>query len=909
MRYLTLVILSFLLIHVHTAVKAQVIPLKTDSIPLTELVDRNSQLTMDFPFEKVYVHFDKPYYAVGDTAWFKSYVTTLQNMPSPLSKILYLEIINSRDSLVETVKLPIIDGTASGSIDLNYENYVQENYHVRAYTQWMLNFPSEYFFYKNFPVGNALNKDLATHITFQKQLSGKNVKVFADLKLWDGENKTYKDRRVNWEVEADYERVARGRGNTNVYGEMKFDFSSNSSVPLREGKLKISMESGKNSSLNKTIPLSSLSLENDLQFFPEGGDLIAGLPITVAFKAIQENGLGIHLDGEIVGSDGQTITQISAHHLGMGTFKFTPQYGNTYFANVNFSDGTSGTFQLPAVKESGIALAVDASDPLQLKFTILSNEAYLRQNYNKGFYIVARNGGVIYYAAQSVLRNQAHAGSVAKINFPTGIVQLAILDASGRVLSERLTFVSQQDLLDLKVSTDKSQYGFRSPVQMSLQAQQSEEPVSANFSVAVIDESKVPFDENEETTILSSLLLNSDLTGYIEKPNYYFNPANEDRFEKLETLLLTQGYRRYEYKDLVDQKAPTIALLPEQSLSISGIIRRTDGMPLGNTPILLQIPERAFYKDGLTDQDGRFIFDNLIFQDSVEAVVNARAGSSIRDLMINVDGEPFPKLAPNVNKPSDILNLDSALFVYLDNSRLNNASGFLLREVEVESRPARQPSHTDHAALTGLSMMPDYTTQGDQLAGCNTLVSCIGTVSGLTYVDNQLFLSRNYNAGNRIPVEIYVSGMPVDVSYLNSLQPSGIASIEVFLTDGMSGINQRTGTSGVVVVNLKEVKKQTLSREEVNALFAPKNILRFNPKGYSVERSFYVPKYEGPRTSLQTKDSRSTVFWQPNAFTDEQGNAVFHYFTADDKGTYRVVVEGVNAEGRIGREVYRFTVE
>lgn len=881
-----------------------------DSIPITTIVEKNSKLNMDFPLEKVYAHFDKPYYAVGDTAWFKVYLTTIQNIPSPLSKIVYLDVITSRDSLVETLKLPVHNSVATGSISISHLNFEQGNYRVRAYTRWMLNFSQAYFFSHNLTVGNAINKELITHIDLTNSTTEKNIRVNAGITFKNEENKPLRNKKVSWEVVADYDRVSRGRGVTDDNGFLALDFNSSRNVPLNEGKLTTTLEVEKNEYLTADFPLTSVNSENDVQFFPEGGDLVAGLPSKVAFKAIRSNGLGIEMKGDLVDSEGAVITSFNTEHLGMGKLIFTPLINKIYFANITFSDGTQGTFQLPTVKAEGVNLAVDNSDPLNLKFNINANEAHLKRNLNKGFYIIGRNGGVIYYAAQSVMRNQVHTATVPKSNFPSGIVELSILASDGKVLSERLAFVLQSDTLNINVETDQSAYKSRQHVKTKLNVTSFGLPIAGNFSVSVIDESKVPVDENTETTILSSLLLTSDIEGYIEQPNYYFSEKNADRFDKLDLLMLTQGYRRYLYSDIISDKVPAIALLPEQALNISGVIRRSDGMPLVNNPILLQIPEKAFYKDGITDDKGRFVFSDLMFQDSVEAVVNARGASSSRNLMINVDGEPFAAIDKNINAPDEILNIDTKLDTYLENSRLQNSTGFLLKEVQVEGRTAPKPSHRDHSALTGLSMMADFTTEGDQLGGCNNLINCLSTVMGLTYVDNTLYLSRTYNAGSRIPAEIYVSGMPVDVSYLHSIQPSGIESIQVFLDDGMTGINQRSNTSGVVVINLKEVKKGVqISRQELRDLFPPSNILKFNPKGYSVDRVFYVPRYTAPRSSLQGKDNRSTVYWNPLLSTDQAGNTEFDYFTADDKGTYRVVVEGIDSDGHIGRAVYRYNVE
>lgn len=904
MKYLKLIVVFTFLISLKLTAFSQ-----QDSIPITDILDRNSKLNMDFPLEKVYVHFDKPYYAVGDTVWFKAYLTSIQNIPSPLSKIVYLDVVTSGDSLVETIKLPVINSVATGSISLSHLNFKQDNYHVRAYTRWMLNFSPDYFFTHNLYVGNAINKELNTHIILTNSNTDKNVKVNAGITFRNEANRPLYNRKVSWEVIADYDRISRGRGVTDGNGFLALDFSSSRDVPIREGKLITTVEVGKNEFLKASFPLTSVNSENDIQFFPEGGELVAELPTQVAFKAIRSDGLGIELKGDVVDAQGKIVASLASEHLGMGKFSFIPENNGVYFANISFSDGTKGTFQLPTVKGEGMSLVVDNSDPLNLKFKINANSAYLKKNFNKGFYIVGRSGGVVYYAAQSVLRNQVHTGSVPKSNFPSGIAQLSILSTSGKVISERVAFILQNDTLNVKLKADLPSYKPRQKVNMKLNASIEDRPILGNFSVSVIDESKVPLNEDDETTILSSLLLSSDIEGYIEKPNYYFSKIDAERLAKLDLLMLTQGYRRYLYKDIIANQVPPVNFLPEHALSISGIIRRSDGMPLAHNQILLQIPEKAFYKDGITDDKGRFIFTDLIFQDSVEAIVNARGSSSSRNLMINVDGEPYPALSKNINAPDELLNIDSVLATYLDNSKLQNSTGFLLKEVQVEGR-IKKPSHTDHSALAGLAMLADFTTEGDQLSGCTMLINCLSTIMGLTYIDNFLYLTRSYNSGNRIPVEIYVGGMPVDVNYLHSLQTSGVESIEVFLNDGLTGINQRSNTNGVVVINLKETPRgQQLSRQEFSELFSPTNIMKFMPKGYSVERVFYVPRYTGPRTSLQSKDNRSTIHWSPLILTNDNGEAEFEYYTADDKGTYRVVMEGIDSEGHIGRTVYRFKVE
>lgn len=880
-----------------------------DSIPVTTIVEKVNKQVTDIPLEKVYLHFDKPYYAVGDTIWFKAYLTSIQNIPSELSKIVYVDVLSSKDSIVESIKIPVMNGVAPGSIPISDASFKQGNYHIRAYTRWMLNFSPNYFFSKNLLVGNAINKDISTNITFNSTATDKNVKVNAQVLIKNEDNVPLSNRRVNWEVIVDYERISRGRGDTDAKGLLNIEFSSSKDVDLRSGQLVATVEIGKAKPVNVSFPLKTAVLENDIQFFPEGGDLIADLLSEVAFKALRSDGLGVELKGTVVDAEGNTVAEMTSQHLGMGKFLFTPGNNKTYFANVEFADGTKGTFKLPAVKAEGISVSVDNSDLTNLKFVIRANRPYVEKNFNSGFYIIGRNGGIVYYAAQSVLRSQEYSASIPKKNFPTGIAQLSILSSSGNILSERVVFIKQADSLTMNLTSDLPKYTQRQKVQMKLNASSAGEPSLGSFSVAVIDESKVPVNDDKETTILSSLLLSSDIEGYIEEPNYYFHEVNNKKLSDLDLLMLTQGYRRYTYNDILANKPPAISYLPEKSLAVSGMIRRKDGMPLTNGRLLLQIPERSFYKDGKTDDKGRFSFTDLAFQDSVEVVINARNNLNSENLMIMTDGEPFPQPDISASVPDEVINIDSALETYLQNSKLQNSSGFLLREVTIEGRAARAPSHADYGALTGLSMQADYLYKGDQLKGCNELIGCLTGSMGLTYVDRLLYLSRSYNTGNRLPIEIYANGLQVDVNYLMGIQVEGIESIEVFMNDGVSGINSRNRTNGVLVINMKEIKKTKVSAQDLADLFPPTNIMTFMPNGYSAERQFYVPKYSGPQTTLQSRDNRTTIYWNPYLLTDEKGDLTFEYFNSDGKGTFRVVVEGIDEDGHIGRSVYRYQVE
>ncbi|RKD19522.1 hypothetical protein BCY91_13035 [Pelobium manganitolerans] len=881
--------------------------LKAQNIPLTELAQKQAQLSAAFPIEKVHLQFDKPYYAVGDTAWFKAYVLSGLNIPSPYSKILYVEFINERDSLMETLKFPLENSVASGSLLFPYPDFKEGNYHVRAYTKWMLNRDADYFFSKNIYVGNALNKELSTNIAFDGSIDDKAQRVKAKILFKDANGKPLANKKVSWEVNADFTRVGRGKETTDANGAITLDFSSSNKIALNSGVLSTSVELGDKKVVNKNFDLKTAILENDIQFFPEGGNLLNGVETKIGFKAISSNGLGTAVSGTVSNQNGQKVGEFKSQHLGMGHFLLHPKFGEKYTADVLFENGEKKTFALPAVTNEGINLAISQkADSLYLK--IATTDEFLEKNKNQAFYIVAQNGNALFYAAQSVLRLKDYTIVLPVDNFPNGLLQVSILKPNYQPYTERLTFILRKDFTSVSLKPETPAFNGRQKIKFNLQLLGGVNPAQGNYSVSVINAAKVPFDVNKETTIYSNLLLSSYIAGYVEQPNYYFNTENPSRLEDLDNLLLTQGYSSFAYADIAAGKTPKVNVMPEDGINISGTIRRSDGMPWDKARLLFQIPDKHYSTTAITDKDGRFEFKHLIFKDSSEVIINARNNVNSKDIRIMVDGESYPALTRNINKADNVLNMDSFMETYLANSKIEHRDAFMLQEVVVKAAPSKKPSHTDYTALAGLSMQADREIAGDQLAGCNILTNCLAT-AGLTYIDYQLYLTKAYTQGSRTPIEIYVNDMPVDVNYLLGLDPKGIESIEVFNNDGLTGINQRTNTLGVVVFNMKEIKKTPISKDQLKDLFPPNNVLTFKPKGYSTTRSFYVPKYAGPRTSLQMQDYRTTIYWNPQVLTDKDGKGSFEFYNSDDKGPYRVILEGVDASGNIARGVYEYSLK
>lgn len=882
-----------------------------DTISLNSIIQKNQKLIDEYPIEKVYLHFDKPYYAVGDTIWFKAYIAATHDQPSDLSKVIYIDIISEKDTLVRSVRLPVVNTSAYGSLTLNPSAYKAGNYRIRAYTYWMLNGEEAYFFSKNIRIGSAINRKIITNITLKGEDTGGAPKVSAQILYKDPEGNPLSNRKIDWRVISNFENIAKGRGTTDAQGVITLALTSNQKAALDAGVLETILETADEKQITSIFPLKNSFSDADIQFFPEGGELIENIRGKVAFKAIGERGLGVGVKGEITDNTGKVITTFESQHLGMGIFALMPEPGLSYKANLVFSNGVKKTVTLPLIKSSSISLSAINTDPKNLALRISSNNTYFSANQNKNYYIVARSKGIICYAAKASLKAAIFTASIPKNKFPTGIVQVTLFSASGEPLTERLVFIKHPDLLTLSVNTDKKIYGIRQPVKMNVTAKTSNVPVEGNFSISVINETKVPFDENQEITILSSFLLSSELKGYIESPNYYFNQTNEKKLTDMDLLMLTQGYRKFTYKDILADKKPAVNFLPEQGMEISGTLRSANGMPVSRGTLKLVAPANRFYAETLTDVNGIFRFKNVNVPDSAEVSITARSSTGARNMMIMLDGNAFPNISKNVNAPDEILNIDSILNPYLLNSqRQYRMTTQMLQEVVVKATAIKKTSHNDYAALSGLSMLADHTIDGERFKGCNVMLSCLqSAASGLTYADNNFYVSRVYNSGLRVPVQVFLDGRPIEASFLNNIVPSDVESVEIFLKDDLGLVNRTYNTNGVLSIYSKKDVKKPVTADDLKLLFPPNNVLTYSPLGYLKTREFYLPKYITPASRSVGTDLRTTVYWNPKVFTDKNGIMSFDFYNGDNKGNYKAVLEGTDIDGNLARYIYRYKVE
>jgi hypothetical protein len=198
---------------------------------------------------------------------------------------------------------------------------------------------------------------------------------------------------------------------------------------------------------------------------------------------------------------------------------------------------------------------------------------------------------------------------------------------------------------------------------------------------------------------------------------------------------------------------------------------------------------------------------------------------------------------------------------------------------------------------------------GDQLVGCPNIADCLRTlVNGVVIKGQSPFHEVIYSSrtpGADKPMVIIIDGIEIDQTSefdpLASIAAIDIYSIEVLQKPQYLAVYGSRATGGALVIT-------TRRGDERNNLYKQPGLTTYKFDGFYRARQFYSPKYDVKPAGSIVPDYRTTIFWNPVLIADKDGNASFDFYNSDAPGNYRVVVEGIDSNGDLGRAVYRYTV-
>ena len=360
-----------------------------------------------------------------------------------------------------------------------------------------------------------------------------------------------------------------------------------------------------------------------VRFFPEAGDLVNGLTSIMGLEVTAANGEGLALKGSIKEANGTVVSDFQSADFGLGMINFRPKRNKQYFASIDL-EGTEYRFNLPEPLEKGYVLSIKNRGEhvlVQLASTMETGlEGTVLIGHLRGKTILQRMG------------KKSDQGSYA-IKLPTtdladGVAHFTLFGPDGDPVGERLVFIDNpKNEVAMHFKTDADGYGPREKVSLDLSVIGSDGfPMEGDFSMGIVRENTGSAFNDRGMDIKSWLLLDSDLGATVQDPGFFFAEDSADRKALLDALMLTHGWRRFVWKDILDKKADKpLEHLPEKGIMISG--RTTalyDKRQTKNTLTTLSILKpRLFDEKRPTDGQGRFEFGPFLFTDSINAIVQS----------------------------------------------------------------------------------------------------------------------------------------------------------------------------------------------------------------------------------------------------------------------------------------------
>lgn len=754
------------------------------------------------PYEKLFLHLDRSVYASGDVLWFKAYaVDGTAHRPLPLSKVAYVEVLDSRQKPVLQTKIGLDKAGGHGSLPLP-ATLPTGRYTLRAYTSLMKNFGADSYFQAPLAV----------------------VNTFAATQP-----------KADTAAAAGY----------------------------------------------------------DVQFFPEGGQLVSGLRSWVGVKVVDKAGHGVEAEGVWLDRQGQVAARFRTLKFGMGHFELTPtDAGAPYTSVTQLPHRQTLTRQAPAVQTQGYVLHLDQSRPDQLLLTVDA-----RTSGSGDVQLLGHARQRVFVSRSQPLTDGRTQFVLDRKDLPEGVLHFTVFDGRQQPVAERLYFRRPGAPLQVQAQLGNTRYLQRQKVSLTLgTAAPGGAALPANLSVAVfrLDQlaATAPL-----TDINASLWLTSDLRGTVENPDYYLRAAEPEAAEATDNLMLTQGWRRFRWDEVLAGATP-LRYQPElNGAFVEARVLNGAGQPSVGTTAFLTAPGRYIrLYNGVSRQDGLVRFEVKDLRGPRQLVLqpDGRQDSTSRIELLSPFATDYGPATPG--RP----------LVFSDAYRTELTQ----RHVEVQSQaayfmrrqlPTPQPL-TDSATFYGRAT---ETYRLDDFTRFPTIEDVLREyVPGVQVRQRKpeyalLVADRpRQRLFDENPL-VLVDGVPVfSINRVLKLDPLKVQRLDVMTNLYVQGPLSYSGL----------LSFRTYRGDLGGVRLAPGALLA-EYEGPQWEREFYSPRYDTPeQQQSRLLDLRNLLYWNP-AVTTSTGAQKLEFFTPDQPGQYQVVVQGLAGNGLAGSSSLTFEVQ
>lgn len=760
-----------------------------------------ARYSQEYAQERIYLHYDKPSYAPGETVWFKAYLMEAV-FPANESKTVYVDWTDDKGKLILRTTSPVLEASSSGQFEIPAD-YTGQYLHVKAYTRWMLNFDSAFLY----------NKDI--RILIKKPASS--------------------------------------------------------------------------SSKNKIIP--------EITFFPEGGDAIAGLVNKIAFKANDQFGRPLKIRGIIQNNKGTTVDTIRVIHDGMGYFYLKGQAGEIFSAKWKDENGTEHNTQLPPIQKAVVGLHIELIGPNRSFLVTSPMDAV---NNTGPFHILGTMFQQPVFTITKELKEGIIQGIIPGGDLPTGILTITVFDEKWAPLAERITYINNEEYLfhpEMTVQHWGMNKRAKNEIEISVP-----DSLSANLSISVTD---IGIDTDSSDNIISHLLLTGELKGKVYNPAHYFINNSDSISKQLDLVMLTHGWRRFNWDNVVKGDFPKIIYPKDTSyLSISGKIYGASPVQLRNAGNIVLMFNQNKEENQIfsvpVSPDGSFNDASLILFDTAKIYYQLPKNKGLDDASVQFMQNRMPALSNNMKATGVFNNQFADTTGHSRHFKLSDASlqelkfydGKVLETVIIKANTKSSVEVMDEKYASGLFQGGDayqFDLVNDPFA--------VGSFSIFNYLQGKVAGLQINTSGNPPSLtwrggapSIYLNEFPTDASMISNISVSDVAYIKVMRPPFM-GATGGGGNGAIAIYTRKGGDEKSTPGEGLS---------NNTVSGYTSIRQFYSPNYGTISEENEKKDFRTTLYWNPAVITKPGSNKVLlTFYNNDVSGAFRVVIEGITKDGRL----------
>lgn len=641
-----------------------------------------------------------------------------------------------------------------------------------------------------------------------------------------------------------------------------------------------------------------------LNFFPESGQMIHGILTTVAFKAADQWGIPFEAHGIIKTDENTTVAPFHSYHDGIGKLQFKPIAGKKYRAELETPAGIR-TYPLPEVNTSGINLKVqDEKGGKKFQLSRVENKS---GEFATVKLVVQVNNQVVNEIEVDFEDYPSVVGHLKTDSLPSGILHLTVFNKDWIPLAERLVFVDNSEyksnatLNTVKVGTGKRAENI---IEINF-----EEAVQRSCSVSVIELPSQSF--NDDDNIWSRFLLTADLKGKINNPAWYFQQANDSTGQGIDNLLLTHGWSRFNWTKILNSELPEPKYRDQNLLVLSGIVadeKTKEPLSYGQLNIFLESEDSSTQTFELPlDSKGVFRKDSVLFFGKAKLFYS----------YIDKNGKQNPGI---VILDDNSINFRTVEFIpkeaMISGNAKNSASN---NKEEIEKRHRFVQSRLDEikelervtvqakASARPIDIVNEKYTSGVFRSMGKVNIDNINnppndrSMNAIDFIKNRIqqleiqggsFVNRkniSLVSGQKWLVGIFLDEYPANMGLLRVLRADDIALVK-FYEAGFVGVGSGSPGGALAVY----------TKEKSNKDEKPEKLEFVEYKGYSVIKEFYQPDYNTSEPRHSLADNRTTLYWNPDVYTDKESKSVkVNFFNNDFSKRFKIVVEGFDAAGKL----------